>query len=203
MPLCQIALMSDPLRPLKTKTSPANGSRPSPLAPAKRGHAYRGAYQCDPLRSKFEHLPQRGSFAQRCQHPPQGAKVDVSANTDVPTIAQFDFDKPGRRRGPRRWRWAWSSLGRHGRQGRRDHLHRHEHRYVRRCRQYALAHLPPPGKQKALADVVAGCDRSDRRARSLRLSHDAQFIRCAPAPPTLTPGDDLHHAIHRYTSSAT
>lgn len=46
------------------------------------------------MRSKFARLPQPGSFAQRRQHAPQCAKVDVAANADVPTIAQLDFDEP-------------------------------------------------------------------------------------------------------------
>jgi hypothetical protein len=50
---------------------------------------------------------------------------------------------------------------------------------------------------------MASRDSADRNTRLLRLSDNAQLVRRASTPPTLTPGDDLHHAIHRHTSSAT
>ncbi len=48
---------------------------------------------------------------------------------------------------------------------------------------------------------MSGCDVARPRARFGQLAHDAQLVLHAPPAPPLPPGDDLHHAVHRHTSS--
>ena len=43
---------------------------------------------------------------------------------------------------------------------------------------------------------------TDHRTRLVGLSNDPHLVLQAPAPPTIPPGDDLHHAIHPHTSTA-
>ncbi len=82
------------------------------------------------------------------------------------------------------------------------HLHRHEHRHLR-LDQQALAHLPPPRKQQALAQPVPRRDMANPNTRLVRFPDNAQLVCRAPLPPPLATGDDLHHAVHPHTSTAT
>ena len=43
---------------------------------------------------------------------------------------------------------------------------------------------------------------TDHRAGLVALGDDPHLVLQAPAPPTLPPGDNLHHAIHPHTSKA-
>src|ERR1700709_814813 len=49
---------------------------------------------------------------------------------------------------------------------------------------------------------MPGGHGTDHRTRLVGLGDNPHLVLQAPAPPTLPPGDDLHHAIHQHTSTA-